>query len=115
MFLDAVTWAVSQLRAAGLNACSDPADLNTPGVWVAPATTHRPTLDQVEREVTLTLYLVTGSAAVPAILSSLDSLAAAVDTVVPLGDLEAVTLALPNHHLAGLPAYRSTLTVTVTP
>ena len=114
MFAEAISWAVTQLHTANLNACSDPADLNTPGVWVVPATSARRTLDQAAREVTLTVYLVTGSTATPAILDSLDNLAAAVDTVLTLGDLEAVTLSLPNHNLSGLPAYRSTTTVTVT-
>lgn len=114
-FSKAITWAVDKLRAAGLNACADPADLNTPGIWVAPDRIVYLTLSGDVAEVTMTLYLVTGSGATPAILNTLDSLAAAVASVIELADpLEAITLSLPNHNLAGMPAYRTTVTLTLT-
>ena len=114
MFGDAITWALEQLHAAGINAASDPADLNTPGVWVVPAKATSPTLGDALDEVTLTLYLVAASIHGPDAIAHLDALAAQVHQVIRLRTLDAVQVSLPNHHPAGLPAYKTTITVHVT-
>lgn len=113
MFAEALTWTVDKLQTAGINAAIDPADLNTPGVWVVPATSERTTLDDQSSEVTLTLYLVAGSMPIPHALDALDALAANVHKVIRLRRLDAVQVALPNHNPAGLPAYRTTITLDI--
>ena len=113
MFAEALTWTVDQLHAAGINAAIDPADVNTPGVWIVPATGERTTLDDQSAEVSLTLYLVAGSMPIPHALDALDALAANVHKVIRLRRLDAVQVALPNHNPAGLPAYRTTITLDI--
>ena len=114
MFGTAITWALEQLHAAGINAADDPADLNTPGVWVIPDRATMPTLDDELTETTLTLYLVAASIHGPDAIASLDALATQVHQVIRLRTLDAVQVSLPNHNPAGLPAYKTTTTVHVT-
>ena len=114
MFGDAITWTLEQLRPAGINAAADPADLNTPGVWVVPGRAVLPTLDDDLTETTITLYLVAGSLPSNEAIASLDALTAQVAQVVRVRDVEAVQVSLPNHNPAGLPAYRATATLHIT-
>ena len=114
MFGEAITWALDTLHAAGINAASDPADLNTPGVWVVPAKATSPTLGDALDEVTLTLYLVAGSLPGTEAVTQLDALTAQVHQVIRIHAVEAVQVSLPNHNPAGLPAYKASTTVHIT-
>lgn len=114
MFGSAITWTLEQLHAAGINAAIDPADLNTPGVWVVPGRATQPTLDDGTTEVTLTLYLVAGTGVGFDAINSLDALTQRVQDVIHVRDVTAVQVALPNHNPAGLPAYRATATLHTT-
>lgn len=110
--LEVITWLADKLRAAGISACIDPADLNTPGVWIAPNAESLDRLDST-RTVTVDVYLVTGSAGVVHELRSLDTLTAAARRVVNLPTVTALQLTLPNHHVSGLPAYHAQLELEV--
>ncbi|MFT3876195.1 MAG: hypothetical protein QM708_07225 [Propioniciclava sp.] len=113
MFGEAVSWVVAQLAAAGISAAADPADLNTPGVWVLPDTSTASTLDDQLHEVTILLYLIVGSLPATDALAALDGLLAGVRAAIRVRSVQAVTVALPNHNPAGLPAYRATINLDI--
>lgn len=114
MFGEAITWTLEQLHAASINAAADPADLNTPGVWVVPQRATLPTLDDDLTDVSLSLYLVAGALPGPDAVDALDALTRQVNQVIRVRDVTAVQVSLPNHNPGGLPAYRATTTLHIT-
>lgn len=116
MYGEAIRWVLDQLERAGINAAADPADLNTPGVWVTPASSTADRMAPRVGVVTLTLYLVTGNTGGLDDVDALDQLHDQVNAAgVVVRDTEAVTVTLPNHSTAGLPALRTTTTLQHTP
>lgn len=109
MISEAFEYVVAQLTAAGVAATTDPRDLSLPGVLVGLHSVTR-NIDG-SAEVRVRLLAVAPDNGAPA--RRLDDLLDAVG-VVGLVDAEAVTITLPNHSPAPLPALELLTTVTVT-
>lgn len=107
----AVTWARDQLDGAGINAATEPADVNLPGVIVSPGVaTWR--LGEDALEVELDLLLVARQVRALDALDQLDDLLEAVSAVLPIGEVHAVMVSLTGSQAADpLPALRTSCTV----
>lgn len=112
MFGTALDHVQQLLKAGGVRAVINPADINPPAVWITPATSSLEYLDDTTATVTLDLYLVAAAAGGRSTVTALDALLGKVRAAgLPARDVESVTVALPNHNPAGMPAYKTTATM----
>lgn len=107
--LDAV---VDELVDAGIPTTLDPTAIEVPGAWLALRRLVDFRLDG-SCDASLILYLVTGDYAVPGVLDKLGELLDKATPFIGEGDVEAVTLAMPNYSPAGLPALAVPLLVEI--
>lgn len=102
-----------QITALGVATTVDPTVVAIPGGWLTLRYVRLNRLDGATYEVPFTLYLIAGDFATPAVL---DELGRMLELVAPVtsGEVEAVTLSLPNHAPHGLPALAVPIAVDVT-
>lgn len=92
------------LTEIGLPTTIDPGAIPLPGAWLVLRRLSDFRLDGSSCVAHCLLYLVAGDYAVPDVLDKLTELVELVPGVLGYGDIEAVTLAMPNYAPAGLPA-----------
>lgn len=102
-FTAAIAWCAEQLESAGLRGSANPAKVNTPGVWIQIANARGINLDG-GWEVDVNLYAVVGNVNPEQAFAELDKLVDELGVFTLRGELEVVTLNLPQQ--AGLPAVR---------
>lgn len=110
---EAAAELAAELTAAGVRTVVDARDLGLPGGWLTPRRISEFTLDGgfvAEWE----LYLVAGDHPATALGELSTMLAPLVERFVS-GDVEAVTLSLPNHSASPLPALSVPIRTAVTP
>lgn len=115
MLVDAITYTVDRLRAAGLAAVADPRDLNLPGAWVYPGTLLRDTLAGAG-EADVQIALVVPDLGGLDTLRALDELLGQAQAAgLGLAEFEPATVTLDNHGAGGLPALIASATIRLDP
>lgn len=114
MITEAVTFVSDRLTAAGINATTDPRDLNLPGAWVTPGEFTLSRLQKAAGEVEVIIALVAPDAGGIETLNILDDLLTkAIDAEVGINSIEPGTVQLENHAPGGLPALVATVTISL--
>lgn len=109
--LDALTDVTDALRGRGLNADSDPRNLNIPGVWVTLDHYAGDRLTPDAATVTVALTVIVPDAGTPATLAQLDELVDVIGVEFPGLGWEPRAVILPSQSPQPLPALTTTLTL----
>lgn len=109
--LESLEHATARLTARGLNATSDPRNLNLPAVWVTLEGLHLDRLSGDAGAVDVALYAIVPDTGTPGTLTQLDTLVETIDLEFPARDWEPRAVALPSMSATPLPALYTTITL----
>lgn len=109
----ALDQVVATIKAAGVSAAVEAADLDVPGVLVYPDRVDYDRLDATTYQIDVGLLFVAGQLRAPDALDALDALIDQVATVLPLRELRAVMVRLSSQAADDLPAFQTTVSLAV--
>lgn len=109
----AVVQVVDVIKGAGVNATTEAADLDLPGVVVYPDIVSYERLDATTYRLDVGLLFVAGQLRALDALDRLDDLVDKVATVLPINELRAVMVRLSSQSADDLPAFQTTVSLAV--